>query len=212
MAKPRLVIYGAADNAGKFVYDYTGEKNSHSDFNLIGFIDDFKSGEHAGFPIFGTGKDIDRIQSEHAVSHIIVFLLDDAKKRLSVCREIGSKFTWPSFTPDIPALPKPGKGYTSSVGKGVLIHDSVQFMGFEYSLGDHCVVGPNTTLEGRITFGEGALICPNVFIGYESSIGEASKILPGAIVCPRVKIGKGCVIYPGVVAHRDLPDNYSLMR
>jgi len=195
MGKGRLVIYGAADNGGRLAYDYLHGRRLN-DFDLIGFIDDHKMGKFAGFPILGNKNDLQDIR-ERGIDNIVVFLMKDPIKRLELCLELEKmQFNFPNIC-----------GHNSEeghIGKGVYVHESSVFLGFDQKVEDFTVIGPHTTIEGRTQIGRGSILCPYSFLGYNSRIGEASILYPRASILPGVKIGDKCVVGYHVVQKKDM--------
>lgn len=184
----KIVIYGAEDNGKKLAYEYRERKRLHN-FELVGFIDDFKRGYELDFPILGGKEILPKLKAEE-VDNIVVFLFKNPRKRLDTCLELESMgFNFPSFI---------GKDFpdVSSIGKGVYIHDNATFLGVDYKIGDFSVIGPYATIEGRTTIGKGCIICPYVFIGHNSEIGDASVIYPYAYISPKVQLDKRSIISP----------------
>ena len=69
--------------------------------------------------------------------------------------------------------------------------DPAAKLGEKVSVGPHCWVGPNSTIETGTR-----LIC-NVSVGAEVEIGESVLLHPGVIVGDRCKIGNRVIIQPG---------------
>ena len=195
--KPKLVIYGAGDNGGRFAFEYR-ELKKYPDFELVGFVDDFKRGEFAGFPILGTGKDLPHLK-DNGIDQIMVSLFKDPVSRLEKCLEIEDMgFDFPSITPPVPE--------ETYLGKGVFIHKTAVLLGLDIHLGDFSVLGPHTTVEGRTRIGKGVILAPYAFVGHDSTIGDATFLYPRSSCLPGKIIGKACKVYPHVLVHKDLAD------
>ncbi len=205
VGKIPLLIYGAGDNASRFVYDMSKRQPPlYTQYVVKGFIDDSKQGLFAGLEILGGRKDLDSLRKPD-LEHILVFLLKDPKKRLEICRKLEKKgWKFASFISPYAS--------ESFVGQGVLVHNTVTFMGTDTILEDHVVIGPNSVIEGGTTLRPGTVICPFSFIGYKVSIGEGTVIYPRASILPHVTIGKGCTIGPHALIHKDMADNTKIMK
>lgn len=201
--KPKLIIYGAGDNGGRFVCEYR-DLHKHNQYDLVGFIDDFKKGELAGFPILGKGEDLKQLK-EKGIDNILVYLYTDPIMRLEKCLELEKLgFKFPSFHPYIPK--------EIQMGKGVCIHDNSVLLGFDQHIGDFSVINPYVTLEGRTTLGKGVLLSPHVFIGHGSEIGDGTVFYPGSYCLPKIKIGNKCKIWPHALVHKDVASETQVKR
>jgi acetyltransferase-like isoleucine patch superfamily enzyme len=196
-AKPKLLIYGAGYTGELLATDYlNGTKN---DYEVVGFIDDKKTGSLAGLPILGPKEKLPELK-EKGIDNIIVSLFQDAKLRLRICsalEEIG--FNFPSLAPKIPG--------TVNIGKGVYVRENVDFLGFHQDIGDFSVIGSYAVIEGGVKIGKGVLLSPHTFVGRDVAIGDGTVLYPHAGISPMVKIGKHCIVGPNTHLSKDLGDN-----
>lgn len=196
--KPKLIIYGAGDNGGRFACEYR-DIGKYSAFDLVGFIDDFKNGSVAGFPILGSKERLPQLKEE-GIDNIVVSLVTDPIKRLETCLELEEMgFKFPSF---YPYLPK-----EMVIGKGVFMYDNVTLLGIHQEIGDFSIIGPYVTLEGETKIGKGVILSPYTFIGHGSEIGDATVFYPKSSCLLHIKVGKNCVIFPNKIVHKNLEDN-----
>jgi len=184
----KLVIYGAGDNAQKLTYEHKQGKRLN-EFELVGFVDDFKKENILGLPILGDYQVFSELKSK-GINNVLVSLLKNPRLRLKRCLELESLgFNFPNLlNSNISALAK--------IGKGVYIDDTSVFMGINQNIGNFSVIGPYTTIEGRTNIGNGCIICPYVFLGYNSEIGESSVIYPRSTISPGVKLKENSIIKP----------------
>ena len=184
----KLVIYGAGDNAQKITYEHQQGKRLN-EFELVGFVDDFKKEEILGFPILGDYSFFSELKDK-GINNVLVSLLKNPRLRLKRCLELESLgFNFPNLLGNnVPELAK--------IGKGVYVDNTAVFMGLNQNIEDFSVIGPHTTIEGRINMGKGCIICPYVFLGYSSEIGESSVLYPFSYIAPRVKLEKKSIIRP----------------
>ena len=184
----KLVIYGAGDNAQKITYEYQqGEKLN--EFELVGFVDDFKKENILGLPILGDYQVFSELKSK-GINNVLVSLLKNPRLRLKRCLELESLgFNFPNLINDnVPGLAK--------IGKGVYVDKTVAFMGINQNIEDFSVIGPYATIEGRTNIRRGCIVCPYVFLGYNSEIGEASVIYPRSTILPGIKLKENSIIKP----------------
>ena len=182
----KLVIYGVGDNAQKIIYEHQQGKKLN-EFELVGFVDDFKKENVLGLPILGDYQVFSELKSK-GIDNVLVSLFKNPRLRLKRCLELESLgFNFPNLLDgNVPGLAK--------IGKGVYIDNTTVFMGINQNIEDFSVIGPYTTIEGRTNIKQGCIVCPYVFLGYNSEIGEASVIYPRATISPRVKLKKNSII------------------
>ena len=184
----KLVIYGAGDNAQKITYEHQQGKRLN-EFELVGFVDDFKKEEILGFPILGDYSFFSELKDK-GINNVLVSLLKNPRLRLKRCLELESLgFNFPNLLGNnVPELAK--------IGKGVYVDNTAVFMGLNQNIEDFSVIGPHTTIEGGTNIRRGCILCPYVFLGYNSEIGEASVIYPRSTILPNIKLKENSIIKP----------------
>ena len=202
--KKRLVIYGAGDTGASVAYKYD-QGQILKDFSLEGFIDDNKKGTLLNHPILGTKEDLPSLREE-GVDNILVSLLEDPKKRLEICLELEEM----GF--DFPNLLGNNVPNTLNLGKGIYIDDSVVFVGINQTIGDFCLIGPYSTIEGRTKIGKGNIFSPYCFVGYGAEIGDGNVFYPRSTVFPKIKIGDGCTLGHHHIQRKDLGNGKRKLR
>jgi len=199
MGLSKLVVYGAGDNGREFVYRHRHE-GLNSEFEVVGFVDDFFNEGFLECPVLGKGSDLPRLK-EQGVDNIIVFLLEKPQSRLKTCLEleqIGFKF--PSS--------KPPYDIGVNIGKGVYIHPAATFLGIGgQDIGDFSIIGPYSTVEGGVKLGKGVILSPYVCVHKNVSIGDGSVLYSRATCFPNIKIGKNCIVAPHGIVKKFLRDN-----
>lgn len=204
MVNNKLIVYGAGDNGSLLAYNYKKGK-LFQNYSLEGFIDDSKEGNLQGFPILGNKEKLVSLKSR-GIDNIIVFLLNDAKKRLEICLELEQLgFNFPNYiSKEIPE--------SVNLGKGVYIHDTSVFLGVDQDIGDFTIIGPHSTIEGRTKIGKGNIIAPYSFVGYNVQIGDANFLYPRSTILPNVKVGNGCKVGHHTIQRKDLGSNKNNLR
>jgi acetyltransferase-like isoleucine patch superfamily enzyme len=201
--KLRFVIYGAGDNGAEIAKAIKYE-NKHPNYDLVGFIDDRKTGDVLGFPILGTKKEVLPKLKEEGLENIAVTMLADIPWRLELCLELEQMgFKFPSFySPSWEPLIKDG---LLKLGKGVYIDESVRMMGVNQDIGDFSVIAYHVTLEGQVKIGKGVHLFSYCFVGNKTNIGDACRvgfytaIIPGGITLgERSEIGTHLLIHHNV--------------
>jgi acetyltransferase-like isoleucine patch superfamily enzyme len=206
--RPKLIIYGAGQVGGEFASRYRDLGTYSKKYDLVGFIDDAKTGEACGFPIKGTSKDLQKILDE-GVDHVFISLLFDPIKRLEKFFELKTMgFKFPSLT-NFPLEEDRYFSQDAKIGEGVLIHKSAEFIGVDFTIGDYSVISAQTVIEKSI-IGKGVLIQPGVKVGHGSVIGDATVMYMDSRCVPDTIIGKKCRINIGAIAHRNVPDGKTI--
>lgn len=205
--KKKLVIYGAGDNGVQLALDIQkGRKLTGYEFT--GFVDDHKVGSVGGMKILG-GKESLKELISRGHNNIVVFLLDNPVKRLEVCSSIEKLgFNFPSIYSKDSLTDNPNL----QIGKGVYIHDTSVFLGYDQKVGDFSVIGPHTTLEGRVSIGKGTVICPYGFVGYQVDIGNACLLGVRSSILPKVNLGDRVTIGPHVLQRKNLENDGKNLR
>lgn len=203
-AKPKLLIYGAGYTGELLATDYLrGRKN---DYEVVGFIDDKKTGTWANLPILGPKEKLPELR-EKGIDNIIVSLFQKANLRLRICSELEKiGFNFPSIAPAIPG--------TVHIGKGVYVRENVDFLGYHQVIGDFSVIGSYAVIEGGVKIGKGVLLSPHTFVGRDVVIGDGTTLFPHAGISPMVNVGKHCIVGSNTHVSKDLGDSkaYGCMR
>lgn len=186
MSKPKLVIYGVGDNAKEFVYRHKYE-GLQEDYNVVGFIDDFLDKGFLDVNVIGRREDLLRLKKE-GIDNIIVFLLENPRKRLETCLELEEMgFKFPSS--------KPRFNMGIEIGKGVYIHDTATFLGIGgQKISDFSIIGPYVTVEGGVKIGKGVILSPYVCLHKNADIGDGTVFYTRSTCFPNKKVGEGCII------------------
>jgi UDP-3-O-[3-hydroxymyristoyl] glucosamine N-acyltransferase len=94
---------------------------------------------------------------------------------------------------------------SAKIGKGVRIHSTARFIGYNFEIGDFSIIGPRAVIE-RSNIGQGVVIQNGAKVGYGSSIGDATVLEENSISVPGTIIGRNCIVKEGAIAHRKVKD------
>jgi acetyltransferase-like isoleucine patch superfamily enzyme len=200
--RKKLLIYGAGDMAGQFISEYDVLRKYSDEYDLVGLIDDKKTGAVNGIPIKGTGKDLPDLLNE-GIDNILIFLLFNPVKRLDLCfkiKEMGYNF---------PSLINTYIPTQAKIGEGVYVHKSADFLGVNFEIGDFSIISAQTVIE-RSKIGKGVLIQPGAKVLYDSTIGDGTVMNANSICVPNTTIGKGCTININAIAHHNVADGKTI--
>jgi len=190
----KTAIFGAGHNSAAIIWNK--QKGLYSQLEIVGFIDDKKTGEWCGLPILSSSNNLESLKDK-GIQAILVTAIAKARERLTLCEKIEKLgFEFPAVIPELPPWIK--------IGRGIYVDPTAVLHGTNISLGDYSIVGPLAYIEGDVELGRGAISMAQSFVGFGSKIGEASCICQGAIVKPRCTIGKDCYINPMKIIEQGL--------
>ncbi len=198
MGKPKLVVYGAGDNAREFIYRYKNEALQKG-YNLVGLIDDFSNKGFLDVNVIGNRNDLPRLKEE-GIDNIIVFLLENPRKRLETCFELERMgFKFPSS--------KLRFNTGMELGKGVYVHDTATFLGIgNQKIGDFSIIGPYSTIEGDVEIGKGVILSPYVCLQKGAKIGDRTIFYTRSTCYPYVNVGENCIIGAHAIVNKFLKE------
>jgi sugar O-acyltransferase (sialic acid O-acetyltransferase NeuD family) len=190
--KKKLIIIGAGGFAKAVIDSLNFEK-----YDVIGFIDSFKTGSHQGYPILG--NTLNSIQEFHTYNYFIAIGDPDARAYwMEKIKELSLK--------TINVIDK-----TSIVSKKVLLGTCIY-------IGKMAIVNCDSRLEDGVVINTRALIEHGNYISYCSNIstnvvlngdvfiGEKTFIGSCTVVNGQLKIGNSSIVGSGSVVIRNIPD------
>ncbi|PTU30668.1 acetyltransferase [Stenotrophobium rhamnosiphilum] len=159
-------------------------------FEVIGHVDDEKSGEH----VLGTIVD----HTPRAdVLYLTCFGTGAPRK---VVRErlqgLGAKFAT-LIAPSV-LHASPLDKATNNIFLGLCTISNNVTLGNDVLIQSHACIGHD------IEIGDGVTISANAFIGGNAKLGAFSTIHPAAVVLPKVTIGEGAIVGAGAVVLKDV--------
>lgn len=191
--KQKLIIIGAGGFA-KTVIDSL----DHKKYDIKGFIDTFKTGEHQGYPILGESLDIIREPNQYVYFIAIgdpdyralwMDLLEE--KQLSTINVIDRT----SIVSERSRL-----GTCIYIGKMAIVN-------CDSELEDGVVINTRALVEHGNYISYCTNISTNVVLNGDVSIGIKSFIGSCTVVNGQLKIGNSSIIGSGSVVIRDIPDS-----
>ncbi|HFI0791441.1 TPA: acetyltransferase [Streptococcus suis] len=183
----KLAIIGASGH-GKVVADIA-EKNGYSD---IIFLDDYSTGECAGYPIVGTSKSIEKLSG---FDFIVAIGDNKTRERLLSSLPINKVVTL--------IHPKATISRRVSICEGAVIMAGA-IVNSDVSIGKGVIVNTGTTVDHDCQIGDfvhlspGCHIAGNVSIGHGSWIGIGSSIIQSLSICEEVIVGAGGVVIKSI--------------
>lgn len=179
----KLAIIGASGH-GKVVADIA-EKNG---YNEIVFLDDYSTGECAGYPIVGTSQIIEELSD----FEFIVAIGDNKIRASKQCMLPQDR---------IATLIHP----SAVISRRVVVHAGTVIMAgavinSDVTIGRGCIINTASSVDHDCKLGDyvhlspGCHIAGNVSIGHGSWLGIGSTIIQSISVCKEVIVGAGGVV------------------
>lgn len=205
----RLVVIGAGGFSKTIIDSIDFEQ-----YDLIGYVDEGRGGEHLGKPIFG--PDVTYVPEYRDCCYYICFGNNATRKkwynrvkgmRLELVNIIDqSAFISPSAV--IGEGNFIGKNSIvnaySRVGDNNIINEFTLIAPSVY-IGDHCNVAPNVSVSGEVTIGSETFIGTTAAINGQLSIGHNVTIGSGASVINSIEPYCTAVGVPAKIIKRDVP-------
>lgn len=194
-----IVIIGAG-GLGREVKFLIDEINRfEKKWNIVGFIDDYKSQDELIHGIKVLGK-IDWLLNK---SIYVACAIGDSNVRNSIITSLESnkKLIFPTLIHPLFSLSD-----TLLISEGVIVQTNVSIT-VDVEIGRFCIISPgvtighDTVLSNFVTILPGTNISGNVIIGEMATLGTGSKVIQN------IKIGKNSLIGAGGVVTKDIPDN-----
>lgn len=160
------------------------------DFQLKGFIDDFKqNSEFEGLPI---------IQETNFKDSYVIAIADTShRKAIAIAKE---KLNFVNILhPSVKIDSSVKIGIGNIFCMGTIFTKNIN-VGNHVIININSIIGHDTTIENFVSMMFGVKISGNV------TIGEGTYIGSGAIILPNIRIGKWCTIGAGAVVTKDVPD------
>lgn len=194
----RLVIIGTGENSAQAWYIL----KHHPDTDVVGFVDDNAAThgtEHFGLPVLGGRDVLAHVRANHAVTHVIVAIGNNAVRRdlAQAVRAAGLELAnaiHPTAIIDASAH----IGHGCIIEMGVCVHP-------EAHVGDGVFLGGSSVVAHHSSVGDFALIGGGVVFGGRVSVATEALVGVGVSIQPHVTIGARSVIGVGSAIVKDIP-------
>ena len=190
--KKKLILIGAGGYA-KSVIDSL-DKN---EYELIGFIDDIKSGEHLGYKILG--RSLDEINCQEC-SYFISIGDNQKRKRL-----VEKSLKIINVIDKNAIISK-----NIRIGIGVFI-GKLAIVNSDVTIGDNVIINTKALMEHGTSVGNDSNISTNTTINGDSKIGSECFIGSSSVVNGQLKIGDRAIVGSGAVVIRDVKENTTVV-
>ncbi len=170
-------------------------------FNILGIIDNYRSGDYFGTPIIGCDDDVKLLRKHYSHAEIVITLDDTNLKEKLYWSYKNIGFNFANIISPRAYISKYAK-----IDQGVIIQHGVNIgplveigicskinvyanIMHDGVIGKFCTIAPNVVTLGYVKIGD------NVFIGAHSTI------------LPHVVIGNNSTVGAGAVVTKNVPDN-----
>ena len=189
--KDSIWIYGAGGMGSEL--KWLIEESCSDKFEIIGFIDDFKSDDLVfGLPL---------IHQVHQETNIVLGIADPNIKE-KICKKIHPFVKqFPNIIHSSIVIDK-----TNEIGVGNIFCKGV-VLTVNIKVGSHVIININSTIGHNSEIDDYCTLLFGVHISGNVKIGKGTLIGSNAVVLPNLKIGKNCIIGAGAVITTDIPDN-----
>jgi len=166
---------------------------------LIGIIDNYKTGTYLGYKIFG--NDDNAAEIYNAFSNVPVFITPDSPQKRSRLSQIYGDLGF-GFSNLISSNSLISK--SADIGKGVFIQSKVNISSF-VRVGNFTRLNTMANIMHDTTIGDYCTIAPNAVILGNVDIGSHSYIGANATILPHLSIGSNVIIGAGAVVTKSIP-------
>ncbi len=180
-----LIIIGAGGHA-KVIADIALK----SGYDILGFLDDGKTGTFFGFPVLGSISDINK----YSVKTIIA--IGDNGLRAKIAKQ---------FNADFAVLIHPSAQIASDVtlGAGTVVMANA-VINASARIGKHCIINTGVVIEHDDVIGDYVHISPNATVCGTVKIGDMSHIGAGAVVKNNVSITDNTTVGIGAAVTKNI--------
>ena len=201
MLKPKVVIFGSSGHA-KVIVDII---ESESKFELLGFIDKFKSVGDAvlGYKVIGDEESLSDLMVKFGFNQGVVGIGDNfiRSKIVEKIKELAPNFQF------INCIHKSAKvSNHSKIGIGNVVMPGATINASSV-ISNHCIFNTNSSLDHDCIVSDFSSLGPNSAVGGNCSIGEFSNVGIGASVFHGIHIDDNCIIGGGSLVNKHTQPN-----
>lgn len=199
--KPKVVIFGSSGHA-KVIVDII---ESESKFELLGFIDKFKSvgDEILGYKVIGDEESLSDLMVKFGFDQGVVGIGDNFIRSRVVLKikELAPNF---QFINCIHKSAKVSNHLTIGIGNVVMPGATINASSV---ISNHCIFNTNSSLDHDCILSNFSSLGPNSAVGGNCNIGEFSAVGIGASVFHGIHIDDNCIIGGGSLVNKHTQPN-----
>jgi len=172
-----------------------------NDFEIVGLIDNHKTGYYYNYKILGTDEKVNSL--DVSLKEFPLILTPDKpeirKKLFTYYNDLGFSFT------SIISV-KANVSKTALIQEGIIVQNGVNVsseakIGRFVKLNTNCNIMHNSIIKDYATIAPNAVILGNVEVGVNCYIGANATILPNIIVGSNVTVGAGSVVTKNIASN-----------
>jgi len=199
--KPKVVIFGSSGHA-KVIVDII---ESESKFELIGFIDKFKSigDEVLGYKVIGNEESLPDLMLKFGFNKGVVGIGDNfiRSKVVEKIKQLATNF---QFINCIHKSAKVSNHLAIGIGNVLMPGATVNASSV---ISNHCILNTNSSLDHDCVMSNFSSLGPNSAVGGNCNIGEFSNVGIGASVFQGISIDRNCIIGGGSLVNKHTQPN-----
>lgn len=195
--KSKVVIFGSSGQA-KNIVDII---ESNNNFELVGFIDNFKlkGDEVLNYKIIGDDKSLPKLMSEFGFQHGVVGIGENFLRSM-VVEKILKLVPNFQFINCIHKSANISKHIKIGVGNVIMAGASIKASSV---VSNHSILNTNSSLGHDCNLEDFISLAPNSSVGGNCKVGKYSHIGIGASVIENIDIGRNCIIGGGSLVNKD---------
>ena len=176
--KKKLILIGAGGYAKSVIDSLELDK-----YEIVGFIDDIKKGEHLGYKILGSSLD-----NFNSKNYLFFVCIGDNKKRTNWYNKILEE----------------GLEIINVIGKLAIVNSDV-------TLGNNIIINTKALLEHGTSVGDNSNVSTNTAVNGDTKIGKSCFIGSSSVLNGQLTIGDGAIIGSGTVVIKDVKENTTVV-
>ena len=184
--KKKLILIGAGGYAKSVIDSLEFDR-----YEIVGFIDDIKTGEHLGYSILGNS-----LENFNPKTHCFFVCIGNNKKRTIEIINIIDKSAIVSKN--------------IRIGKGIFI-GKLAIVNSDVTLGNNIIVNTKALLEHGTSVGDNSNVSTNTAVNGDTKIGKNCFIGSSSVLNGQLTIGDGAVIGSGTVVIKDVKENTTVV-
>jgi len=170
------------------------ELTEELDIQIVGLIDNEKTGSYHSYPILCDDKNASKLSPEYKLVPVVI-TPDLPSVRYSLSKLYGDlSFNFISLISKDAKISKSAKVDTGTIVQHGVNVSSEANIGSFVKLNTYCNIMHNSIIGDFTTVAPNAVILGNVRIGKSCYIGSNSTILPNIEICDNTIIGAGAVV------------------
>lgn len=194
--KKKLILIGAGGYAKSVIDSLEFDR-----YEIVGFIDDIKTGEHLGYSILGNS-----LENFNPKTHCFFVCIGNNKKRTIWYNKILEKgFEIINIIDKSAIVSK-----NIRIGKGIFI-GKLAIVNSDVTLGNNIIVNTKALLEHGTSVGDNSNVSTNTAVNGDTKIGKNCFIGSSSVLNGQLTIGDGAVIGSGTVVIKDVKENTTVV-